>query len=217
MTIEDRWFRRASEGFLVMRRMLAAYRSLLRTHQQLINKYKALSDAERKVLKPAIKSLEEQMDTLAKQIVEETGKRYPAYNMLVEGRGIGDSVSGREALAELLTYADFVNSSLRGLKRLMGLYRPVKSSKKKHWRLYDRGLHQAATRLAMAYHKNRPSGRQCWELVTTQTPGGPGSEGKTPEIYTRSFNVIIAGSYSPAGCEILIPVSGVPRLAADSI
>ena len=224
MTIEDRWFRRASEGFLVMRRMLAAYRSLLRTHQQLLNKYKALSEAERNVLRPAIKSLEEQMYALAKQIAMEAGKRYPAYNMLVEGWGIGDSASGREALAELLTYADFASSPLRGLKRLMGLYRPVKSSKRRHWRLYDGGLHQAATRLAMAYHKNRPSGRQCWELVkrikqlvTTQTPGGPGSEGKTPEIYTRSFNVIIAGSYSPAGCEILIPVSGVPRLAADSI
>jgi hypothetical protein len=35
-------------------------------------------------------------------------------------------LAGREALAELLTYADFVNSSLRGLKKLLGLYKPIK-------------------------------------------------------------------------------------------
>jgi hypothetical protein len=58
MNIEGRWFRRVTEDFLVMRRMILAYRSLLRSHQRLLNKYRALSDSEREVLRPVIKSLE---------------------------------------------------------------------------------------------------------------------------------------------------------------
>jgi hypothetical protein len=50
MKIEERWFRRVTEDFLVMRRMILAYRSLLKTHQQLLNKYRALSEASNKVL-----------------------------------------------------------------------------------------------------------------------------------------------------------------------
>jgi hypothetical protein len=179
MSIEERWFRRVTEDFLVMRRMILAYRSLSKTRQQLMNKYRALSDAEREVLKPAISSIEKQMEEMARMIVEEAGKRYPAYNVLLEGLGIDSSLAGREALAELLTYADFVNSSLRGLKKLLGLYKPASSSRREYWRLYDGRLHRAVTRLAMTYYKNKPSGRQCWELVkqikqlvvTAQAPG----------------------------------------------
>jgi hypothetical protein len=41
MSIEERWFRRVTEDFLlVMRRMILAYRSLLKTRQQLLNKYR---------------------------------------------------------------------------------------------------------------------------------------------------------------------------------
>jgi hypothetical protein len=179
MKIEERWFRRVTEDFLVLRRMILAYRSLSKTHQQLLNKYRALSEAERVVLKPAISSIEKQMEEMAKKITEEAGKRYPAYNMLLEGLGIDGNLAGREALAELLTYADFVNSSLRGLKRLLGLYKPIKSSRREYWRLYDGRLHRAVTRLAMAYYRAKPTGRQCWELVkkikqlvvTAQAPG----------------------------------------------
>jgi hypothetical protein len=179
MSIEERWFRRVTGDFLVLRRMILAYRSLLKTHQQLLNKYRALSEAEREVLKPAISSIEKQLEEMAKKIDEEAGKRYPAYNVLLEGLGIDDGLAGREALAELLTYADFVNSSLRGLKKLLGLYKPTSSPRREYWRLYDGRLHRAVTRLAMTYYKNRPSGRQCWELVkkvkqlvvTTQAPG----------------------------------------------
>jgi hypothetical protein len=179
MKIEERWFRRVTEDFLVMRRMILAYRSLLVTRQQLMNKYRALSDAERVVLKPAISSIEKQMEEMAKKITEEAGKRYPAYNMLLEGLGIDGSLAGREALTELLTYVDFANSSLRGLKKLLGLYKPIRLAKKVNWKLYNRKLHQATTRLALTYYKNRPNGRQCWELVkkikqlvvTAQAPG----------------------------------------------
>jgi hypothetical protein len=41
MNIEERWFRRVTEDFLVMRRMILVYRSLMETHQQLLNKYRA--------------------------------------------------------------------------------------------------------------------------------------------------------------------------------
>jgi hypothetical protein len=179
MSIEERWFRRVTEDFLVMRRMILAHRSLSKTRQQLMNKYRALSDVEREVLKPAISSIEKQMEEMAKKIDEEAGKRYPAYNVLLEGLGIDGSLAGREALAELLTYADFVNSSLRGLKKLLGLYKPINSSRREYWRIYDGRLHQAVTRLSMAYYRAKPTGRQCWELVkkikqlvvTAQAPG----------------------------------------------
>jgi hypothetical protein len=75
MSIEERWFRRVTEDFLVMRRMILTYRSLLRTRKQLLNKYKALSEAEKVVLKPAISSIEKQMVEMARQIAEEVGKR----------------------------------------------------------------------------------------------------------------------------------------------
>jgi hypothetical protein len=167
MSIEERWFRRVTEDFLlVMRRTILTHRSLSKTRQQLMNKYRALSEAEREVLKPAISSIEKQMEEMAKKITEEAGKRYPAYNVILEGLGIDGSLAGREALAELLTYADFVNSSLRGLKNLLGLYKPTSSSRREYWRrIYNGRLHRAVTRLAMTYYKNRPSGRQCWELV----------------------------------------------------
>jgi len=99
--------------------------------------------------------------------------------MLLEVLGINDGLAGREALAELLVYADFVDSSLRVLERLLGLYKPIRLAKKVNWKLYNRKLHQATTRLALTYYKDRPNGRQCWELVkkirqlvvTAQAPG----------------------------------------------
>jgi hypothetical protein len=179
MSLEERWFRKLSEDFLIMRRMISAYRSLQRTHQQLENKCKALSEAERYALKPAIKALEDQMDEMAKKIAEEACGRYPAYNSLVEELGISGKVSAMEALAELMTYIDFVKSPLRGLKKLLGLYRPVRSKRRKYWRIYDGRLHQAVTRLAITYYRTRVNGRQCWQLIrqirqllrTNQTPG----------------------------------------------
>jgi hypothetical protein len=56
MSIEEGWFRRVTADFLVLRRMILAYRSLSKTHQQLLNKYRALSEAEKEVLKPVISS-----------------------------------------------------------------------------------------------------------------------------------------------------------------
>jgi len=107
MNIEEGWFRRVTENFLVMRRMILGHRSLLRTRQQLLNKYKALSEAEKVVLKPAISSIEKQMVEMARQIAEEAGKRYLAYNGLVEVLGVGGRSSALEFLVEVFTYAEW--------------------------------------------------------------------------------------------------------------
>jgi hypothetical protein len=74
MKIGERWFRRVTGDFLVMRRMILAHRSLMKTHQQLLNKYKALSEAEKEVLRLVIKSLEVQMEEVARMIAEGLGK-----------------------------------------------------------------------------------------------------------------------------------------------
>ena len=62
MKIGERWFRRVTGDFLVMRRMVLVYKPLMKTHQQLMNRYRALSEAEREVLRQVIKSLEMQME-----------------------------------------------------------------------------------------------------------------------------------------------------------
>ena len=92
MKIGERWFRRVTGDFLVVRRMILAHRSLMKTHQQLMNKYRALSDAERRVLKPAISSIEKQLEEMVRMIAVEAGKRYPAYNRLVDGLGIRGNI-----------------------------------------------------------------------------------------------------------------------------
>jgi hypothetical protein len=102
MNIEERWFRKLSEDFLIMRRLIAVYRSLLKTHQQLENKRKAVSEHERNILKPAIKTLENQMTEMAKKIAEEAGRRYPVYSKLVKELGIDWNITAMETLAEVL-------------------------------------------------------------------------------------------------------------------
>jgi hypothetical protein len=120
MSIEERWFRRVTEDFLVMRRMILAYRSLMKTYIQLVNKAKALSERERITLKPAISSIEKQLEEVARMIAEEAGKRYPAYNRLVEVLGIGGRSSALESLAEVFTYAEW--SSWRRVRNYFGLW-----------------------------------------------------------------------------------------------
>jgi hypothetical protein len=152
MRIEDKWFRRVTEDFLVMRRMILAYRSLMKTHQQLINKYKALSDVERSILRPAVKSLEEQMVEMARQIAIEAGRRYPAYNRLVDELGISGNISAMEALAELIVYIE-PSKGFRKTKNLVGLFKPIHGRK----RFYDDRLRKALQRLTASANKTSPS------------------------------------------------------------
>jgi hypothetical protein len=120
MNIEEGWFRRVTENFLVMRRMILGHRSLLRTRQQLLNKYKALSEAEKVVLKPAISSIEKQMVEMARMIAGGAGRRYPAYNRLVEVLGVGGRSSALESLVEVFTYAEW--SSWCRVRNYFGLW-----------------------------------------------------------------------------------------------
>jgi hypothetical protein len=142
MSIEERWFRRVTEDFLVMRRMILAHRSLWKTHQQLVNKAKALSESERITLKPAISSIEKQMEEMARMIAEEAGKRYPAYNRLVDELGIRGNIKAQEALAELITYLD-PSKGFRKTSNLLGLFKPIRGRKK----IYSGRLRRALERL----------------------------------------------------------------------
>jgi len=150
MSIEERWFRRVTEDFLVMRRMITAYRTMTRTHQQLLNKYKALSEAEREILKPTIKSLEVQMEEMAGMIAEEAGKRYPAYNRLVDELGIRGNIKAQEALAELIAYLD-PSKGFRKTRNLLGLFKPIRGGRK----VYSGHLRRALQRLTASTNNIR--------------------------------------------------------------
>jgi hypothetical protein len=107
-----------------------------------MNRYRALSEAEREVLRPVIKSLEVQMEEVARMIVEEAGKRYQAYNRLVDGLGIRGNIKAQEALAELITYLD-PSKGFRKTRNLLGLFKPIRGRRK----IYSGHLRRALQRL----------------------------------------------------------------------
>jgi hypothetical protein len=161
MSIEERWFRRVTEDFLVMRRMILAHRSLLKTHQQLLNKYRALSDAEREVLKPAISSIERQMLEMARMIAEEAGKRYPVYNRLVGLLGISGNPSAWEALAEVLVLPEW--ASWRRTKNYFGVWR----RDRKTYFHRSRTARKALERLTISLKGYNIRGRELKEVLKT--------------------------------------------------
>ena len=175
MGLEERWFRKLSEDFLIMRRMISAYRSLQRTHQQLENKCKALSEAERYALKPAIKALEDQMNEMAKKIAEEACRRYPAYNNLVEVLGIDGNLQAMEALAELMTYIE-INHSWTKIRNYLGLW---KRDRKTRYHK-SKTARQALERLTITIKGYGVKGRDLeeilktiWTTLRTQKTGPP--------------------------------------------
>jgi hypothetical protein len=160
MNIEERWFRRVTGDFLVVRRMILAYRSLSKTHQQLMNKYRALSESEKVVLKPAISSIEKQLEEMVRMIVGEAGKSYPAYNRLVDGLGIRGNIKAQEALAELITYLD-PSKGFRKTSNLIGLFKPIRGreeiysgrrrkSRRGRKKIYSGHLRRALQRLTVS-------------------------------------------------------------------
>jgi hypothetical protein len=160
MNIEERWFRRVTEDFLVMRRMILAYRSLMKTYIQLVNKAKALSESERVTLKPAISSIEKQMMEMARQIAEEAGRRYPSYGRLVEVLGIGGRPSALEALAEVFTYAEW--SSWRRVRNYFGLW---DRDRKTHY--HKAKARHALETLTLSIKGYRINGRDIEEVLKT--------------------------------------------------
>jgi hypothetical protein len=174
ISLEERWFRKLSEDFLMIRRMISAYRSLQRTHQQLENKCKALSEAEKYALKPAIKALENQMNEMAKKIAEEAVRRYPAYNKLVEELGIDSNLQAMEALAEVLVYPEW--RSWRRTRNYFGLF-PRDRKNRYH---KSKTARQALERLTIAVKGYGVKGRDfdevlktIWLTLKTQKTGPP--------------------------------------------
>jgi hypothetical protein len=161
MSIEEQWFRKLSEDFLIMRRMISAHRSLQRTHQQLENKCKALSEAEKYTLKTAIKALENQMNEMAKKIAEEAVRRYPAYNKLVTELGIDGNLQAMEALAEVLVYPEW--RSWRRTRNYFGLW-PRDRKTRYH---KSKTARQALERLTLAVKGYGVKGRDLEEVLKT--------------------------------------------------
>jgi hypothetical protein len=161
MSIEEQWFRKLSEDFLIMRRMISAHRSLQRTRQQLENKCKALSEAEKYALKPAIKALENQMNEMAKKIAEEAVRRYPAYNKPVKELGIDDNLQAMEALAEVLVYPEW--RSWRRTRNYFGLF-PRDRKNRYH---KSKTARQALERLTLAVRGYGVKGRDFDEVLKT--------------------------------------------------
>jgi hypothetical protein len=161
LSIEEQWFRKHSEDFLIMRRMISAYRSLQRTHQQLENKCKALSEAEKYTLKTAIKALENQIKKMAKKIAEEAIRRYPAYNKLVTELGIDGNLQAMEALAEVLVYPEW--RSWRRTRNYFGLW-PRDRKNRYH---KSKTARQALERLTIAVKGYGVKGRDLEEVLKT--------------------------------------------------
>jgi hypothetical protein len=148
MVIDRRWFRRVSEDFLVMRRMISAYRGMLRMHQRLLNIGKATETG----FKSTIRSLEEELDVMAVRIADEAGRRYPAYNRLVDELEIIGNAKAMEALAELIVYLN-PDKGFRKTSDYLGLYKPIRGRKK----IYDGRLRQALQRLTASTKNIQPS------------------------------------------------------------
>ena len=175
MSIEERWFRRVTEEFLVMRRLISAYRPLLKVHVQLLNKRKALPRDDGNLLEPAITSIEEQMRVLATEISEEAGKRYPAYNRVVDELEIRGNASAMEALAEIIPYID--GRGFTKTANLFGLFKPVRGSVK----IYNGRLRQALQRLTVSANRIGPlqltarfekeTLHRVWKTVREETQG----------------------------------------------
>jgi hypothetical protein len=157
MSIEEGWYRKLSEDFLVMRRLFSAYRGMLRMHQRLLNIGKATETG----FKHIIKSLEEEMDGIVYKIAEEAGRRCPAYNKVVEVLGIHGSPSALAALAEVLTYPEW--RSWRRTRNYFGLW--PRDRKTRYHR--SKTAKQALERLTIAVKGYGVKGRELEEVLKT--------------------------------------------------
>jgi hypothetical protein len=82
------------------------------------------------------------MEEVARMIVEEAGKRYQAYNRLVDGLGIRGNIKAQEALAELIAYID-PSKGFRKTSNLVGLFKPIRGNRK----IYSGHLRRTLQRL----------------------------------------------------------------------
>ncbi|MEM0482845.1 MAG: hypothetical protein QXM16_08205 [Nitrososphaerota archaeon] len=147
MALDPKWFREVGEDFLVMRRLICVHRSLLKTYVSLTNRMRALQETERRILMRLVKATQEAMNEMAAKIVDEAGRRIPAYDAVVRALGIeGENhLYSREALAEIMVYVERT-TSFKHLKKFFGIY---KGSKYHH-----RAARAALSRLTAAIIKN---------------------------------------------------------------
>ncbi|MEM4494345.1 MAG: hypothetical protein QXE96_00905 [Candidatus Caldarchaeum sp.] len=150
MTIDEKWFKRVDENFLIMRQLLSSFRSVEKNKRRLENQLKAASQATKESLKRLVDHAEEEKLTIARQITEEAGRRYPAYNTLVEKLKISgeNHLLAKEALAEILIYVT-PNWGLRKTTNFFGLYKNTNKKKKK---LYNGHARKALERLTIAVY-----------------------------------------------------------------
>ncbi|GBC70919.1 hypothetical protein HRbin02_00692 [Candidatus Calditenuaceae archaeon HR02] len=94
MHIEDKWFRRVDEGFLIMRRKVSVFRCMDRINRRLGNQVRAASQTEQESLRRLLRQVEEEKEMLAKLVSEEAGKIYPIFKEIAEELGItGDNIT----------------------------------------------------------------------------------------------------------------------------
>jgi hypothetical protein len=91
------------------------------------------------------------MEEVARMIAEEAGKRYQAYNRLVDGLGIRGNIKAQEALAELITYLD-PSKGFRKTSNLLGLFKPIRGRRK----IYNGHLRRAVQRLTASANNISP-------------------------------------------------------------
>jgi hypothetical protein len=133
----------------------------LKTHQQLVNKAKSLSESGRVTLKPVISSIEKQLGEMAGMIVGEAGKRYQAYNRLVGLLGIDGNPSALEALAEVLVLPEW--ASWRRTKNYFGLWRRDKKTRSHR----SRTARQALERRTISLKGYKIRGKELKEVLKT--------------------------------------------------
>jgi hypothetical protein len=134
----------------------------LKTHQQLVNKAKSLSESGRITLKPVISSIEKQLGEMAGMIVGEAGKRYPVYNRLVGLLGIDGNPSALEALAEVLVLPEW--ASWRRTKNYFGMWRRDKKTRSHRSRTARHALERLMISLKKGYNIR---GKELKEVLKT--------------------------------------------------
>ncbi|MEM0482769.1 MAG: hypothetical protein QXM16_07800 [Nitrososphaerota archaeon] len=176
MGIESGLFIEIDVDFLVIRRLSAAFRSLLRTHSSLLNRAKALQGTERRILMRLVKTTEKAINVMARLIVTEAERRMPAYRKVVEDLRIsGDNhLLTREALVEVLLY---VNRSIsyKQLRKFIGLFPGRKGVDK----FYNKPARSALSRLTAAvlnnaHHRAKDEYkllRRIWTIVKNRNSG----------------------------------------------
>ena len=123
-----------------------------------------MSDAERVVLKPAVSSMEKQLEEVARMIAGEAGKRYLAYNGLVEVLGVGGRSSALESLVEVFTYEEW--SSWCRVRNYFGLW---DRDGKTHY--HKTKARNALETLTLSIKEYRINGRDIEEDLKTQKAG----------------------------------------------